>query len=241
MQAGDVLFDGPGARLRGHLALPAGATGPGLLLVPDVRGLSDHYRDVARPLRRRRLRHSRRRSLQSGGRARSRATWTRSCAGWRRCPTRACSVTSAAAARYLRARSECRGGVGITGFCMGGQYALLAACTQATFDACVSWYGMLRYARRRRIGRAVRSTWHRDCSVRTSGSSARTTRSSRAPTSTRCATILTRAAKRFAIRTFAGCGHAFFNDTRPDAYRPAPAAEAFRLAVAFLRQHLDAL
>jgi carboxymethylenebutenolidase len=54
-------------------------------------------------------------------------------------------------------------------------------------------------------------------------------------------TMLTRAAKRFTIRRFAGCGHAFFNDTRPDAYRPESAAEAFRLAVAFLRQHLDAL
>jgi carboxymethylenebutenolidase len=53
--------------------------------------------------------------------------------------------------------------------------------------------------------------------------------------------MLTQTAKSFTIRTFAGCGHAFFNDTRPDAYRPAAAAESFQLAVAFLRRHLDAL
>ena len=51
---------------------------------------------------------------------------------------------------------------------------------------------------------------------------------------------LTQAAKRFEIRTFPGCGHAFMNDTRPDAYRPVAAAESFRLGVSFLHAHLDA-
>jgi carboxymethylenebutenolidase len=31
-----------------------------------------------------------------------------------------------------------------------------------------------------------------------------------------------------------GAGHAFMNDTRPDAYRPEAAAEAWRRTVAFL-------
>src|SRR5438874_2115508 len=49
MSAGrDVTFPGPGATLCGHLVVPAGAVAAGLVLVPDVRGLSDHYRDVAR-------------------------------------------------------------------------------------------------------------------------------------------------------------------------------------------------
>src|SRR5262249_61479189 len=38
--------------------------------------------------------------------------------------------------------------IGITGFCLGGQYALMAACTVPGLAACVSWYGMLRYADR---------------------------------------------------------------------------------------------
>ena len=38
--------------------------------------------------------------------------------------------------------------VGITGFCMGGQYALLAACTLRGLAACVSFYGMVRYPER---------------------------------------------------------------------------------------------
>ena len=40
------------------------------------------------------------------------------------------------------------------------------------------------------------------------------------------------------IERFAGAGHAFFNDARPDAYRPAAAADAFPRAVRFLHEHL---
>jgi carboxymethylenebutenolidase len=40
------------------------------------------------------------------------------------------------------------------------------------------------------------------------------------------------------IRTYPGAGHAFFNDRRPDAYRPAAAADAWSHAVAFLARHL---
>ena len=45
--AHDIGFDGNGAHLRAHLAVPDAGSGPGLVLIPDVRGLSDHYRDVA--------------------------------------------------------------------------------------------------------------------------------------------------------------------------------------------------
>ena len=44
--------------------------------------------------------------------------------------------------------------------------------------------------------------------------------------------------KTFEIRSYAGAGHAFFNDTGPDAYRPDAAADAWPRAVAFLRRHL---
>jgi len=37
----------------------------------------------------------------------------------------------------------------------------------------------------------------------------------------------------------AGAGHAFMNDTRPDAYRPDDAARAWREMVAFLDEQLS--
>ena len=36
-----------------------------------------------------------------------------------------------------------------------------------------------------------------------------------------------------------GAGHAFMNDTRPDAYRPEAAADAWRRTVEFLRAQLS--
>jgi carboxymethylenebutenolidase len=50
--------------------------------------------------------------------------------------------------------------------------------------------------------------------------------------------ILTRAGKTFDLQAYPGAGHAFFNDTRPDAHRPAAAADAWPRAIAFLKRHL---
>jgi carboxymethylenebutenolidase len=50
--------------------------------------------------------------------------------------------------------------------------------------------------------------------------------------------ILEREGKRFELVTYPGAGHAFFNDGRPDAYRPAAAADAWPRALAFFRRYL---
>jgi carboxymethylenebutenolidase len=239
MQAHDLGFDGNGARLRAHLAVPADGGGPGLVLIPDVRGLSDHYRDVAV------------RFAGEGFVALAIDLYSREGAPdlpdmdavmrWMAGLSDARVLGDlAAAAAYVRVRPECGGAVGVTGFCMGGQYALLAACTDATLAACVSWYGMLRYAE---------ATPHRprsplDLAARLGCPYLGLFGADDALVPQRdveeLRTALARAGKRFTIRSFAGCGHAFFNDTRRDAYRPAAAAEAFRLAVEFLHEHLDA-
>jgi carboxymethylenebutenolidase len=41
------------------------------------------------------------------------------------------------------------------------------------------------------------------------------------------------------VVVYPGAGHAFMNDTRPDAYRPEDAANAWRQTVAFLAEHLN--
>ena len=49
MQTGDVTYERDGATLRAYAAWPdAAGRVPALVLIPDVRGVSDHYRDVAR-------------------------------------------------------------------------------------------------------------------------------------------------------------------------------------------------
>jgi carboxymethylenebutenolidase len=40
------------------------------------------------------------------------------------------------------------------------------------------------------------------------------------------------------IKTYPGCQHAFFNDTRKEVYKPAEAKDAWQRALAFFKQHL---
>ena len=49
---------------------------------------------------------------------------------------------------------------------------------------------------------------------------------------------LRRAGKTFQTKVYPGAGHAFFNDERPDAYRPEAAKDAWVRAITFFRTHL---
>jgi len=40
------------------------------------------------------------------------------------------------------------------------------------------------------------------------------------------------------IRRYTGCGHAFLNETRPPAFRPDAARDAWGRMLAFFRKHL---
>jgi dienelactone hydrolase len=50
---------------------------------------------------------------------------------------------------------------------------------------------------------------------------------------------LERAGKTFELKTYAGCGHAFLNHNRPEAYRPEAAVDAFERSVRFFDAHLS--
>jgi carboxymethylenebutenolidase len=143
MNTSDVTFERDGATLRGHAAWPqASGRAPGLIVIPDVRGLSEHYRDVAR------------RFAGEGFFAMAVDLYSRegtpdlpdmnAVFRWMRAlPDTRVLSDLAAAVGYLGRRAEVDpGAIGITGFCMGGQYALMAACSVPGLSGCVSWYGM---------------------------------------------------------------------------------------------------
>lgn len=235
----NVSFRLKGDQLRGYLARPANVGhAPAIVLIPDVRGLYDHYRDVAR-------RFAREGFLTLAVDLYSREgapdlpdmpsvfRWIESL------PDPRVLGDVRAAVEYVRARSDVQPtAVGITGFCMGGQYALMAACSIPELKACVSWYGMLRYAQiNERKPESPLMMAHRlgcpylglfgvedaiipQADVEELGA------------------ILTREHKQFEIISYPGAGHAFFNDTRADAYRPNAAADAWPRALAFFRRHL---
>ena len=239
MTAADVVFPGDGVALRGYCAAPGGdGRAPALVLVPDVRGLSDFYRDVAR------------RFADAGFVTLAVDLYSREgtpelpdmesvSRRIRTLPDTRVLADVAAAVRHLAARDDVRAeAIGITGFCLGGQYSLMAACTVPGLAACVAWYGMLRYAETNavkpesplsmapRLACAYLGLFGADDGL-----------IPRADVEELRAT-LARTGRPHEIVEYPGAGHAFMNETRADVYRPEAAADSWRRALAFLRTHL---
>ena len=239
VDSADVTFHRSSDALRGYLAMPASrGPHPGLVLVPDVRGLYEHFRDVAR------------RFAAQGFTTLAVDLYSRegtpdlpgmdAVLRWMAAlPDRRVLADLHAARDFLASHDTVRGRkVGITGFCMGGQYALMAACSRWGFRACASWYGMLRYASTSEtkpqspLDMTARLTCpylglfgEQDALI----PSADVEELRRRLASTKHA---------FEIHTYGGAGHAFFNDSRPEMYRRVAAADAWPRALAFLRRHL---
>ena len=237
--ARDVSWIHDGETLRGYAARPTdGGPAPGLILIPDVRGLSDHYRDVAR-----RFAAEGFAVLAVDLYSREGAPELPDMAAVARCiaalPDPRVLGDLASAVAHLGGRPETAGQrIGITGFCLGGQYTLMAACTVPGVSAAVSWYGMLRYAERN----ALKPASPLDLAPRLAcpwlGLFGEDDALIPQADVDELRAILAAAGKDVEIVTYPGAGHAFFNDTRPDAYRPAVAADAWPRAVAFLRARL---
>ncbi len=235
----EVTFDRDGDVVGGYLAAPTGAGPfPGLVLVPDVRGLADHYRDIAR------------RFAADGFVTLAVDLYSREGAPelpdmatvfrWiQALPDRRVLADLGGAVRALAMRGHVRPDrIGITGFCMGGQYALMAACTIDGLAACVSWYGMLRYPERTDAKPA--SPLELAPQLRCPYLGLFGAEDGIIPRGDvdELRGILERAGRAHEIVVYPNAGHAFFNDTRPDAYRPAAAADAWPRALAFLHRHL---
>lgn len=238
-RAEEITFQLDGEGIGGYAVSPSGAGPfPALILIPDVRGLYEHYRDVAR------------RFAAEGFFILAIDLYSREGAPnlpdmeavfrWiRELPDPRVLGDLGGAVRYLASRKDVRTDrIGITGFCMGGQYALMAACSVDGIAACVSWYGMLRYAEKTAAKPA--SPLELAANLRCPYLGFFGAEDGIIPRADvdELRSILERTRKRHEIRVYPSAGHAFFNDTRPDAYRPDAAADAWPRALEFLHRHL---
>ncbi len=236
-----IGFISGGDQVQGHLlrasVSPRAAPPPGLVLIPDVRGVSDHFISVAE------------RFAQSGFTTLVVDLYSREgppviqdvadALEWmRKLPDRRVLDDIAAAGRHLAGLPDTSPRTGITGFCMGGQYSLMSACAHDVFDACVSWYGMLRYGEKTEHKPASPLDMAANLTCPYLGLFGEQDELIPITDVEELRGILSGAGKDFEIRTYADAGHAFFNDSRPDAYRPAAAADAWPRAVAFLQRSL---
>jgi len=141
----------------------------------------------------------------------------------------------ACAVDYLRSPAGgAADAVGIAGFCLGGQYALMAASRLDELDACVAFYGMLRHAREteHKLPSPVETAAALRCPVL--GLFGADDPLIPAADIAAFRAGAARSSQDVQLHMFRGAGHAFVNDRRPDAYRP----DALRAAIAFLRSKL---
>ncbi len=118
--------------------------------------------------------------------------------------------------------------IGVTGFCMGGSYALMLPCVNSEIKAAVPFYGQVPNPDTplQKLACPVlyiygeEDGWITKADVQ------------------RLAAALKKYNKPGEIKTYPGAPHAFFNDTRKDVYKPAEAKDAWARTLAFFKQHL---
>jgi carboxymethylenebutenolidase len=119
--------------------------------------------------------------------------------------------------------------IGVTGFCMGGSYTTLLACTSADVKAAAAFYGevpaddvLARLHCPLLYVYGAEDGWIQRADV------------------DRLQATLRRLGKRAEVQIYPAAPHAFFNDTRPDVYRPQEAADAWARALALFARQLQA-
>ena len=218
----------------------AAASGPGVAMIPDVWGLSDHYRGLARRLAGEGFTTLALDPYRKTGRRQ--LTDVASALAWIRELSDPLVVETVQEAADRVAADEAVAGrkVGVTGFCMGGQYALLAACACRGLSACVPFYGMLRYAPGLDPLRKPRSPLDALADLTCPVLGLYGAQDAIIPVADvrELEERLAKSGRPAEVRLYEGAGHAFMNDTRPEMYRPDAARDAWPRLVAFLREHL---
>jgi carboxymethylenebutenolidase len=223
----------------GFLVHPEGGPHPGVVVIPDVWGLSDEYRRQARRLAGEGFAVLVIDPYRKTGRGDfkdppSALAWIRSLSDPVMLETVQEGIDALAAAPSAARK------IGVMGFCMGGQYALLAGASCRGLSACAPFYGMVRYDAGLDPARKPSAPLDAVRAIRCPVLGFYGTEDPIIPVEDVDALRASLAAsgQPFDIRLYAGAGHAFMNESRPEMYRPAAAADAWPRLVAFLRERL---
>ena len=221
-----VEFPSNGVTGSGYLALPASGAGPGVIVLQEWWGLVDHIKDVVdrfaadgfvafAP------------DMYHGERTTS--------------PDDAGKLMMAldigrverdlqGAVQFLLGRPEVTTShVGTVGFCMGGQLSLYAACENPAVGACVVFYG---------IHPNVKPNLS-TLQAPVMGFFAEKDEFVPPAAARQLESDLQAAGKTADIVVFDGVDHAFFNDTRREAYDAACATECWSRMLTFYRTHVQ--
>jgi carboxymethylenebutenolidase len=221
----EIEFSSDGEQVRGYLSLPASGRGRGVIVIQEWWGLVPHIRDVCDRMAREGL------VALAPDLYRGESTDDPDAASRLMMDLeipRAARDLDGAVAALLNHDAVDGAKVGAVGFCMGGQLALFAATRNRRIGAVGDFYGIHPNVTLdpSKLEAAVLGIFaERDGFV--------------TPEAVRkLESDLTAAGKRVHFDIYPGVDHAFFNDTRPDAFDAVAAARAWSELLAFLRAEL---
>ncbi|MGH8012794.1 MAG: dienelactone hydrolase family protein [Candidatus Binataceae bacterium] len=239
----DVTFASDGFAMRGYLARPkAHGSCPAVLILHEAFGLVEHERDVAR-------RFASQGFIALAPDVYSRVGAPKSASDMTEVRTKMFGLKDSqlvrdfeAAAAFLRAQSGCNGKVGCVGFCVGGRWTLLFACSSDKVDAAVDcWGGFVTRATAEAMTTPERPTPVVDlipqlhCPLYVVCGE-----EDQNPSPAHAAEIrkrLEQSGKTFQLDIFKDAGHAFFADYR-QSYREKAAFELWPKMISFFKNNL---
>jgi carboxymethylenebutenolidase len=229
-----IEYQSDGANIAAFLAHPSGAGPyPSILVLQEWWGLNNHIKDIAMRLAREGYvalapdLYSR-----QGNKVTTDANEAGSLMGDLKDDIALVDLRAAVA--YLKHQPQVNPTkFGVIGFCMGGTFALLSAENIPDIKASVPFYGQIVYDRPGgpldridKLGCPLlylygdADGWITNDHV------------------DRLEAALQQHGKSGQVIRYKGAPHAFFNDTRPDTYRPADARDAWERTLRFFAQHL---
>jgi carboxymethylenebutenolidase len=234
LETHDVTFQSDGFAMRAYLARPkAQGTYPAVIVLHEAFGLVEHERDVAR-------RFANAGFIALAPDVYSRIGAPKDASDMTEVRAKMFGLTDAqlvrdfeAAAAFVRAQPGASGKLGCVGFCVGGRWTLLFACSSDKLDATIDcWGGFITRATPDALTTPARPTPIVDLAARL-----------------HCPLYLVcgeedqnpspaDAAKNFKLEVFKSAGHAFFADYRP-SYREAAAFDLWPKMVSFFRTNLS--
>lgn len=232
-----------GDSIGGTLVRPEGdGPRPAVIVLGDVFGLSDHFREVAG------------RFAEAGYTALALDMFSRTgppdarpvpedlpkvAAFADRLPDQQVLGDIAGAVAWLKGEADASGRVGCVGFCLGGMYTQMAMAFPDGPDAGVDLYGRVRHTRlsNAKLEHPI------DMVPRTRGPllalfGAKDVMITRGHIEA-LRRALTLAGQPFEVHIYEGAGHAFFHDGRPE-YHPASAADAWQKTLDWFARYLTA-
>ena len=225
-----VQFPSNGSTGGGYLATPESGAGPGVVVIQEWWGLVPHIKDVCERLAREGftalapdLYHGQ--SVPNSEPDEAGKLMM------------AMNLDDAAkdlggAINFLKAHAAVRGsGVGVIGFCMGGGLALILATRRPTdVKAVVPFYGAIAWPAAAPNWSALEGALQGHYAENDEWATPVTVRALEGQ--------LRDMGKKAELFIYPNVGHAFFNDTRPEAYNADAASVAWTRTLEFLREHL---